>query len=189
MHMFDRQFCLDTYKRISRRLLITCSEFSFSILGCLFVIHEGFIFDGASLPFFLWWWVHPHVWWVLPASCVHDYIYRNYALPQMLVTVDGVTRQITRKEADRIFLQLLCLSIDSSGKNRKWRARRKRRAHIMYLAVRKFGWLYIGDGGGSLPSEIKEFKYLEKYLGKSHPATTIRNVVARVVLCIDNHSN
>jgi len=90
----------------------------------VYKIEAGFKWNGASIPFWLWWWVSPWRWWVRVASCVHDYLYGK--------------RMFTRRECDRIFLQLLLVSIRRS----RWRWLRYRRtiqARIMYAAVREWG--------------------------------------------------
>lgn len=86
----------------------------------------GFRCDGASIPFFLWWWCRPWDAWIRLAAVVHDYLYR--------------LRCTDRRTADRIFLALL---IHSARQSRwRWLARmRVRRARVMYLAVRGFGML------------------------------------------------
>lgn len=92
-------------------------------------IAEGFEFDGASLPFFLWWWCGPWTPWVVLAACVHDYLYRH--------------RYLTRRDCDRVFLELLCFQ----ARRHKWRWLRLRRitqARIMYAAVRQFGDNAVG---------------------------------------------
>jgi hypothetical protein len=87
-------------------------------------IASGFKFDGASIPFFLWWWCSPWDWWVVLAACVHDYLYRH--------------KYFTRRECDRIFYHLLC----HKARQSRWRWLRLRRinqARIMYAAVRVRG--------------------------------------------------
>jgi len=92
-------------------------------------IAKGFRFDGASIPFFLWWWCSPWDWWVVLAACVHDYLY--------------LYRYFTRRECDRIFLGLLL----HKAKQSRWRWLRWRRvnqARMMYKAVRAFGDNAVG---------------------------------------------
>ena len=98
--------------------------------GHIIWIPAGFLFDGASVPFFLWWWVHPWDWWVILAACVHDYTYRY--------------RMFTRKECDHIFRLLL---IHKARQSRwRWLAyRRMVKARIMWKAVRAFGDNAVGD--------------------------------------------
>lgn len=102
------------------------------------------------------------------------------------VEIDGVRRSLTRKEIDRKFLQDMCEEIDSSGKRRKWRARKKRQAHIMYLAVRRCGWLFIGDGKGEMPPDVQSFLYIKKYLSSKEPATRFDMFIAKLRLWLDN---
>jgi hypothetical protein len=92
-------------------------------------IEPGFRFNGASIPFPLWWWVSPWDRWVILAACVHDYTYIN--------------GMFTRRECDRIFFHLLIHKADQS--RWRWQARRRaRQARIMYRAVRVFGALAAG---------------------------------------------
>ena len=97
--------------------------------GFLILIAHPFEFDGASIPFFLWWWARPWLWWVVLAACVHDFLYRH--------------RWFTRKECDVIFLRLLCYSARKS--RWKWLAyRRMLKARVMYRAVRICGAAHAG---------------------------------------------
>ena len=90
-------------------------------------IAAPFAFDGASVPFFLWWWCSPWTPWVVLAACVHDYLYRfGY---------------YNRRGGDRIFLAILVHKAHQS----RWRwlaYRRVIQARIMYAAVRSFGEPY-----------------------------------------------
>lgn len=57
-------------------------------------IPAGFIFDGASIPRFLWRVVgHPFNSRYITAACVHDYLYQ--------------TAKLSRRDSDRLFLCLL----------------------------------------------------------------------------------
>ena len=92
-------------------------------------IKSGFQFDGASNPFFLWWWVHPWAWWVILAAGVHDYGYRHHLM--------------TRRECDLLFRALLV----HKARQSRWRwlaYRRMLQARIMYRAVRQFGAVAAG---------------------------------------------
>ena len=95
--------------------------------GFVVFIPHPFRFDGASVPFFLWWWVHPWDAWVVLAACVHDYTYRY--------------RMFTRAECDLLFREILY----HKARQSRWRWLRYRRinqARIMYRAVRTFGEPY-----------------------------------------------
>ena len=95
--------------------------------GLVICAPAGFRFNGASMPFVLWWWVSPWTPWVTLAACIHDWLYRN--------------RMFTRSECDRIFLALL----RQSARQTRWRWLRYRRlvqSRIMYQAVRRFGERY-----------------------------------------------
>jgi len=111
----------------------TASEIVFSIRGVLYFIAAGFLFDGCSVPFFLWWWVSPWDLWVICAAAIHDWIYRTRP--------DGISRH----DADRVFLVVLC---DGARRHSRWRWLRYRRimqARAMYHAVRAAGVAYWGD--------------------------------------------
>lgn len=81
------------------------------------VIHvpKGFLTDFASVPQFLWSWL-PYWGKYGKAAIIHDYLYQ--------------TKPTTRKEADRIFLEAMIIAGTSP-----------KRAYLMYLGVRLFGWL------------------------------------------------
>ena len=95
--------------------------------GVAIVVPSGFEFDGASVPFFLWWWVSPWRQWVVLAACVHDYLYR--------------TRMLPRDEADHVF-KLLLYHKARQTKSRWLRYRRIMKARVMYAAVRWRGEPY-----------------------------------------------
>jgi len=79
-------------------------------------IPEGFIFDGASVPRFLWSIIgSPYLPQYIGAGLVHDYLYRT-----------GI---VSRKKADQIFYDLL-----RDNKVSKFYARK------MYWGVRFGGW-------------------------------------------------
>lgn len=68
-----------------------------------YMVHKGFVFDGASIPVGLRW-LFPHGGAKFPAACAHDYLYRT-----------GV---VTRKEADQVFYDMM---IDNGVP--KWKAK------------------------------------------------------------------
>ena len=97
--------------------------------GIVYQVPAGFRWNGASIPFFLWWWVSPWSAWVVLASCVHDWLY--------------TTRTLSRRDADRILYLLLA----DSARRSLWRWQRYQRlvrARIIYQAVREWGDDYIG---------------------------------------------
>lgn len=93
-----------------------CIAFSYiSNKGERIDIPEGFIFDGASIPRFLWSVVgHPLEQIYLAAACIHDYLY--------------VKQYYTRRRSDGIFLEAM------RDKGVAWLRRT-----MMWLAVRIFG--------------------------------------------------
>ena len=80
-------------------------------------IPAGFTTDGASIPDWLQNIFDPFEPDYLTAAVIHDYLY--------------YTKQVSRKEADKIFLEVM-LEMGTSF----WKA------HIFYLAVRVFGRAY-----------------------------------------------
>ena len=136
-------------------------DWFFDAMGARFFLQSPFTFDGASVPVPFWWVALPFSPWVVTAALTHDWLYRNHMYAFAFVCVDGVCRQITRRETDRIFLAIMVQEIYRlrPGHGRLARCARARliwRAHSMYLAVRKFAgvrWMgaesdckYIGGG-------------------------------------------
>jgi hypothetical protein len=99
-----------------------------------FVVFEGFVFDGASIPRIAWSLlglapVGPH----LAAACIHDLLYESRGLiPEHKGSVklngERVRVRFTRKQSDEIFRDILKVSCLSSF-----------RVDAMYRAVRWFG--------------------------------------------------
>lgn len=82
------------------------------------IIGSGFITDGASIPYGLWWLTgDPFLPRYQRATLLHDYLYRHQV---------G-----TQKAADLLFLYLL--KMNGVGKFRRG---------LMWAALRAFGWLY-----------------------------------------------
>lgn len=79
------------------------------------VVANGFVFDGASVPRRLWWFLGPTERVVIIAAIIHDWFY--------------VEQPVSRWEADAKFRDLLQLA----GMSRK-------RYWLAWLAVRLFGW-------------------------------------------------
>ena len=81
----------------------------------LFIVPEGFICDGASIPRIAWSAVgHPFTYKVRESAVLHDFLYRN--------------RVVKRKRADQIFYDALReQGMDNEA------------AQIFYLAVRAGG--------------------------------------------------
>jgi hypothetical protein len=71
------------WKRIkgwfSRREWVLKENFYFRINNIHCVIRAGFVFDGASIPRYLWWLLHPTGILLVPAL-IHDYGYRHMYL-------------------------------------------------------------------------------------------------------------
>ena len=125
------------------------ADWFFDALGTRFFIVSPFKFNGASVPIPFWWVAMPFSAWVVVAALVHDWLYRYHMFNFTHVCVNGVCRPITRREADRLFLQILIIEINrlcaGDGRiARLFRARLMWRARAMYAAVRKFAgaaWL------------------------------------------------
>ncbi len=60
-----------------------------------FQIPEGYKTDGASIPSFLWWWISPLAWWILFASIVHDWCWREQFFTAYIVDLE--TKEIEKK--------------------------------------------------------------------------------------------
>jgi len=92
--------------------------------GFVITVPEGFVWDGASVPQFLW-----SISGIRPdgllraAALVHDYLYRHSG------DAEGASKLFTRKEADVLFYDM----IREAGGG-WWTAIRA------YRAVRLFGW-------------------------------------------------
>ena len=92
--------------------------------GQLWVVPEGFIYDLASIPPWLWW-LQFGTWNI--AAVPHDWAY----VFGYLFRVDNsnlVKVELTKKEADRFFAD-----VNLTVETPKWRVR------LMYWAVRLFG--------------------------------------------------
>lgn len=94
------------------RLWITEAPFAFEsqIVG-LVEIPAGFVFDGNSLPRFMWWLSLPTDY--METGCIHDYLYRFHD---------------NRKECDQVYREMLAYQ----GANRARRG-------LRYAALRLFG--------------------------------------------------
>ena len=80
------------------------------------IIPRGYVFDGASIPRFLWIFWTPTNEESWEASCVHDYFYSH------------ATDQVTKKFADDVFRQMLI----NAGAS-------KMKVFLFFHAVRLFG--------------------------------------------------
>lgn len=79
--------------------------------GSKIAIHEGFLFNGASVPRMFWWLLNPTGILFIPAL-IHDYAYTYHSL---WVAQKGSKyfsyQRITRKDADNLFKQL-CFQVN-----------------------------------------------------------------------------
>jgi len=141
-------------KRLAWRLGVLETTFFFRVNNNPFTIETPFYFDGATIPLLFWWIATPFARWVVEAALVHDYLYRCYMLRETWLWEHGTFRPTTRWERDRVFLAILRMNAQQT-KSRTRRARLLWRAHAMYLAVRKFGDSFQGEGVGELPGNIK----------------------------------
>ena len=76
-------------------------DFKYELDGTKYIIPEGFVFDGASVPKFLASFLSP-VGVLLIGGLVHDYAYKYTALRQQGTTKGAITI-LDKAEADRIF--------------------------------------------------------------------------------------
>ncbi len=73
------------------------------IFAKLFVINAGFRFDLASIPRILWRLLAPFEL-SIAAPLGHDYLYRHGG---RFVSLTGIKRKISRKDADKLFLKVM----------------------------------------------------------------------------------
>lgn len=84
-------------------------------------VPEGFIYDKASIPRAVWFYIAPDDKGIVDAALVHDYLYCVQRINLLW---------IERKEADDVFLELM------ERAEMRWDKRR-----LAYRAVRMFGWM------------------------------------------------
>jgi len=95
-----------------------------AVLGLVVTVHDGFEFDGESIPTGLQWLVK-RFGASKRGAAVHDYLYRlgGYRLP------NGDLQPVTRRQADDVYAELL---------------RRKGlpawRANLRWITLRAVGW-------------------------------------------------
>jgi len=95
------------------------------------IIHRGYIFDGASVPKFLHWFIGPMSPRVVASSLLHDAIYTDPCLLKVASYVVGGRRQprcFTKKEADNFFM-----AVNKANNMDSFRTK------AAYWAVRLFG--------------------------------------------------
>jgi Protein of unknown function (DUF1353) len=114
---------LRTEKISARRWLLTDDlAYQTNLLHGIFIAPRGFQTDLASIPRILWP-IAPKVDLYDAAAVIHDAAYAH-----ALVTADGERVELVKVWADLIFRE----AILSCGVS-EWRA------HLMYLAVKRFG--------------------------------------------------
>lgn len=113
----------------SRQWLLMEDFFYTTSEGIRIWIPAGFIFDGASIPRFLWWFLSP-VGLLLIAGLIHDFIYRNSFYFDITDGDATVRVKCNRSTADKIFYDIAYEVND---------------IHFAdvpaYSAVRCFGWI------------------------------------------------
>jgi hypothetical protein len=92
-----------------KRMWTIAEDWYFTIQGKEYVIPEGFVFDGASIPKFLHTWLSP-TGVLLMGGLVHDYAYKYERL--LKADKNEVTNQMTQKAADIIFRDI---NIEQNG--------------------------------------------------------------------------
>lgn len=93
----------------------------YEVLGYKIEVPSGFLTDLASTPKYLWF-AFPPFGDYTDAAIVHDYLYSIYCK----------YKEITREQADKIFLELMKrLGVPL------WKRQ------LMYRGVRMFGWLFF----------------------------------------------
>lgn len=101
-------------------------DWAFSIDDKKYIIPEGFIFDGASIPKYFWNWLSP-VGILLVPGLIHDWLYANESFLQVNRSL-GFKK--TQKECDEIFRDT-AISVNGFYYI-NW---------IAYYALRLFGWI------------------------------------------------
>ena len=86
-------------------------------------VPEGFVYDKASVPSLVWWYLPRDDKGFTDAALVHDYLYQSQKIDMLW---------ITRKDADDVFLELM------EREDMRWDKRR-----LAYRAVRLWGWMYF----------------------------------------------
>ena len=95
------------------------------------VIYPGYVFDGASVPRFLHWFIGPMDPRVVASSLIHDAIYTNPDLKgvgQYFVDDKPTEKKFTKEEADILF-----------KKSNKANNMDSVRTNLAYWAVKLFG--------------------------------------------------
>ncbi|QVD49375.1 hypothetical protein LUCX_305 [Xanthomonas phage vB_XciM_LucasX] len=146
-----------SYYKIKRSFRYYKSEKQSNIWG---YVPAGFLSDGASVPKPLWWLVPP--WGNYgQAAVLHDILCETKTMYK-----DDVPYQISRKEADFIFLD----AMDAAGV--KWYLR-----YAMFVAVRLWGLLGWGPSTEKTANKRElETKYMKEYGTYREPTAILRQV-------------
>lgn len=107
-------------ERIGNKLWILIENFNIRLDDSILIITKGFVTDGASCPFFLWWLCPPVGDAFGEAAVVHDYLY------------SPDSPKIKRSFADQV---LYWIGV--------YRHASVIRAKIVLLGVSLFGWRYF----------------------------------------------
>ena len=136
---------------------VTTAPFLFEFMGRVFRIESGYWFDGASIPRVLHWWEKPFAWWIVEGAAGHDYLYQHYAFRHNYILDKDGLRPLTRYEMDQCFLGGMIWTIRHSKKTKCRKYRLILRARTAYKAVRRLGWICIGDGLGDYADDLEEY--------------------------------
>lgn len=140
LHEFKHEDNLPILRKDERKWVILNDDFGFEVgsmgSGYWVRVPQQFITDLASVPKFLWSFIPPHGLH-LSAAIIHDFLYSG-------ASGLGLNRRI----ADAIFLDAMKVS------NVKW-ARR----HLMWMAVRAFGWIRYKEDGSKSKEDITYDQY------------------------------
>ena len=103
---------------------------------------DGQVSDGLSGPWFMRWMFQRWDQRTIKAARAHDQLYQ---FPFLCRTTSDVSRQITRKEADALFYDMLLLGGRDWVRRSSWRRYRevnwKLRCATAYYLLRAFGWV------------------------------------------------
>ena len=98
------------------------AKYIYTVAEKIIEVPENFITDLASVPKILWNIFEPFGEHYTRAAVIHDYLYSK----------DCIYKEITREEADSIFLTIM-----------KERGVPFWKRHLMHKAVRMFGWIFF----------------------------------------------
>jgi hypothetical protein len=104
------------WKRISQKKIQLTKSLHLNYKGIKVTLPRGFTTDGASIPWFLWWFGRPFDEDTLLASYTHDYLYNRTEMPRLI--------------ADLIFLDMM--KENKTKFIKRW---------IYFIAVLFIGWV------------------------------------------------